>query len=258
VIDLTALEFATPLDLVALACLVGSAREGTQVRIHPPRAPLVANYLLRMDLPNAFAANVQVVPAFAPETPRDETPGLIELTCVRAADDLESINTRLFARLESALSEEALRAVIKIIAELLDNARTHGGSAMGTYLAAQYYTGATSGMPPGFWIAVGDAGVGVRESLALNPAHQDLDDTAAIRVASQPGVSGLTDTARGLGLLDVRTNAGRLAPGQVITLSGRGEGHFFVGPAGATARYRTRPTKITGTWTLALAGRRDS
>jgi|GEM_PF-2985726 len=253
-IDLQDLAFATPLDLVGLASLVSSAPPESRIRLRPPADPLVANYLRRMDLLPILAPRVTVEPEFALETPREQTPGLIELRHIASAAEVGSVNDRLFAELERVLPYPSHRAVFEIIAELLENASSHGASASGAYLAAQFYTGRTSGMPRGFWIAVADAGIGVRAHLGQNPAFRQLDDADAIRVASQLGVSGTNDAGRGLGLKDIRSRAGHSSGGQVVTLSGRGEGHFFVGPHGATARYRTRPTAICGTWTLALAG----
>lgn len=253
-IDLRDLAFATPLDLVALASLISSAPPESRIRVRPPADPLVSNYLRRMDLLPAIASKVTFDPDFSPETLREKTPGLIELTHVASAAEVEAVNVRLFAQLEQVLPYPSHRAVFEIIAELLENATSHGISPSGAYLAAQFYTGRTSGMPRGFWIAVADAGIGVRAHLAQNATFRHLDDAEAIRVASQLGVSGTNDAGRGLGLKDIRARAGRSSAGQVVTLSGRGEGRFFVGPHGATARYRTRSTAICGTWTLALAG----
>ena len=253
VVDLSKLEFATPFDLVALASLLTSSREGSAVTLIPPTDDQVSNYLQRMNLPAALDGRVVVAPAFGPETPRDETPSLIELASVRRAQDVQPIIDRLMPKLVTVLPEPACRDVFRIISELLENAATHGDSAVGSFIAAQYYTGATSGMPPGFWIGVADAGVGFRAHMARNAAYRDLDSIGAIRVASQPGVSSSGDPNRGLGLASVRRAAGHGSRGDVIIRSGNGEGHFFVGPQGATARYRPLP-KIEGTWILALAG----
>lgn len=254
VIDASKLEFASPLDLVGIASLIASSARDASVRLIPPTDPNVANYLLRMDLPSGFDGRVRVDPSFAPETPRDDTPALIEVTSVQDLSAVDVISSRVFRRLERVLPTNTCYQVLQIIGELLENAATHGSSPNGTFLAAQYYTGTSSGMPPGFWIAVADAGIGIRTHLANNPAYKGLTDLDAIRVASQPRVSGTTDTTRGWGLTSVREAAGHAAPGRVVIRSGRAEGWFFVGPAGNTARYRLRTPAISGTWVLALAG----
>jgi hypothetical protein len=253
VVDLSQLLFATPLDLVALACLLTSAGDGAGVTLIPPVDAQVSNYLQRMDLPGSFDGRVVISPAFVPETPRDETPSLIELTRVRSLQDVQPIIDRLMPKLATVLPAAACGHVFQIISELLENAATHGESAVGSFIAAQYYTGATSGMPPGFWIGVADAGVGFRAHMARKAEYRDLDSIEAIRIASQPGFSSSDDPSRGLGLASVRRAAGHEARGVVIIRSGDGEGRFFVGPQGATARYRPLP-KIQGTWVLALAG----
>jgi hypothetical protein len=247
------LAFATPLDLVAMASLLTTASDRAGVTLIPPVDAGVSNYLQRMDLPASIDGRVVVSPAFAPETPRDETPSLIELTRVRRTQDVQPIIDRLMPKLATVLPEVSCRDVFRIISELLENAATHGQSAVGSFIAAQYYSGATSGMPPGFWIGVADAGVGFRAHMARKAEYRDLDSIDAIRIASQPGVSSSDDPSRGLGLASVRRAAGHEARGVVIIRSGDGEGRFFVGPHGATARYRPLP-KIQGTWVLALAG----
>jgi hypothetical protein len=260
VIDLSDLVFASPLDLVGLASLISAAPVEATIQIIPPTSDPVANYLLRMDLPAVVGDRVAVEPPFGPEWPRDEAPALIELTHLQHAADVEAISTRVWDRLARHLPGETCINLFKIIGELVDNAATHGESPSGTFLAAQYYSGRTSGMPEGFWIAVSDAGIGVRAHLAQNPRHRHLDDVRAIQAAVQPRVSGTSDVQRGWGLVSVRREAGREAAGRLIIRSGKGEGWFFVGPDGtSTARYRVHDRPVAGTWILALAGsRRDS
>lgn len=257
VIDLSDLAFASPLDLVGLASLITAAPVETTIRLIPPSSEPVANYLLRMDMPAVLNGRVVVEPPFAPEWARDETPALIELTRLRHAADVEAISARVWDRLTRHLPGETCINLFKIIGELVDNAASHGESPSGTFLAAQYYSGRTSGMPEGFWIAVADAGIGVRAHLAQNPRHRHLDDVRAIQAAVQPRVSGTADAQRGWGLVSVRREAGREAAGRVVIRSGKGEGWFFVGPDGTrTARYRVHERPVTGTWILALAGSR--
>lgn len=256
VIDLTDLEFASPLDIAALASLISTAPAEAMIELVPPASEPVANYLLRMELPAVLGDRVLIKPPFASEWPRDETPALIELAHIRRSTDLEIISARVWDRLTQHMPTDTCVNLFKIIGELVDNAATHGASPSGTFLAAQYYTGRTSGMPEGFWIAVADAGVGVRAHLAQNPRHRDLDDVHAIQAAVQPRVTGTDDVKRGWGLVSVRQEAGREAAGRLIIRSGTGEGWFFLGPDGtSTARYRVRELPVKGTWILALAGR---
>ena len=194
VVDLSLLAFATPLDLVALACLLNSAGDGAGVTLIPPTDPQVSNYLQRMDLPAFFDGRVVVSPGWVPETPRDETPSLIELTRVRRTQDVQAIIDRLMPKLMTVLPGAACRQVFQIISELLENAATHGESAVGSFIAAQYYTGATSGMPPGFWIGVADAGVGFRAHMARN--WSTATSTASMRSASLPNRASVVPAIR--------------------------------------------------------------
>ncbi len=256
-LDLSDLVFATPFDLVGLAALVHATPPSRNVVVVPPRRPGVANYLQRMDLFLVLDGRVRVVPALAPELPRDPGPALVELRRLDRPDEIDDDASMLWPRLRAKLPYEVCRGLFEILGELVDNAATHGRGAAGTFVAAQYYSGATSGMPEGFWIGVADGGIGIRDHLRHNPRYFAVEsDIAAIRFSVQPWVTGTTDR-RGWGLRTVLEKAGALAPGRVVIRSGIGEGAFSVNRGGATtAHYRTHEPGIPGTWVHVLAGHR--
>lgn len=107
-LDLSQLAFATPLDLVAIASLLNSA-SSSQLTLIPPTSPFVANYLLRMDLGHSLGEAVSVSPPFPQETPRDETPSLIEVTRVKADVDVQPIIERLMPKLATVLPDASCR-----------------------------------------------------------------------------------------------------------------------------------------------------
>ena len=258
VLDLSGLTFASPFDLVGLATLVLATPPEYEIGLTPPSDAGVANYLLRMDLLRLVESRVHVDPPFAPEQPRVGSPALIELRALAYPDQFDDESEDLWPRLLSRLPQAVCVALFEILGELVDNAATHGRSPCGTLIAAQYYSGATSGMPEGFWIGVADAGIGIRNHLRQNPAYAAKvpTDAAAIRLAVRRGVTGTVDR-RGYGLPTALAEAGSLAPGRVTIRSGTGEATFYVGASCVeTARYRVaRP--IPGTWVHVLAGHRD-
>jgi len=253
--DLGDLSFVTPFDLVSLAVLAGAAREDLHLRVVPPVDTQVCAYLQRMDLFTVLGRRIRVEPDLPEERPREADRALIELHRLEHPDEIDDLSKEFWPRLRSRLPQEVCANLFEILGELVDNAATHGASAAGSFIAAQYYSGATSGMPEGMWIGVGDAGIGIRSHLAGNPRHSGLpSDVAAIQLAVQKWVTGTADR-RGWGLVKVLEAAGEAAPGIVVIRSGRGEGRFYVGPTGTrTARYRYLPHRTPGTSVHVLAG----
>jgi hypothetical protein len=132
------------------------------------------------------------------------------------------------------------------IGELLDNACTHAASPIGAYVAAQTYTGTTSGRR-GLELAVVDAGQGVLAHLRQNPQHRTVPDAAtALRHAVQPGVTGTSDR-RGYGFSDTLSAAGDAGIGRLVLRSGDGLGRITVGRR-RERQYLTCPQEVQGTW----------
>lgn len=253
--DLRGLSFLTPFDLVGLAVLVGASRPGLRLTITPPAEPNACAYLQRMNVFSVLQSRIRIHPDLPAEGPREPNRALIELHRLEHPDDIDDLSREFWPRLRSRLPQEICANTFQILGELVDNAATHGRSPVGTYIAAQYYSGATSGMPEGMWIGVADAGVGVRSHLARNPRYREpRSDAAAIQLAVRKWVTGTRDR-RGWGLVQVLELAGEAAPGMVVIRSGRGEGRFYVGPTGTrTARYRRLAHRTPGTWVHVLAG----
>ncbi|HYN50701.1 MAG TPA: hypothetical protein VES62_07230 [Thermoleophilaceae bacterium] len=253
--DLASLTFVTPFDLAGLAVLVGAAGPELDLAVVPPADPNVCAYLQRMDLFAVLGNRIRVEPDLPEEGPREPNRALIELHRLEHPDEIDDLSREFWPRLRSRLPQKVCANLFEILGELVDNAATHGASPVGSFIAAQYYSGATSGMPEGMWIGVGDAGIGIRAHLAGNPAYSGLpSDVAAIRRSVQKWVTGTSDR-RGWGLVQVLETAGESAPGIVVIRSGRGEGRFYVGPTGTrTARYRRLARRIPGTWIHVLAG----
>ena len=143
---------------------------------------------------------------------------------------------------------EMSRALFDVLGELIDNAVSHGRSAVGTFVCVQHYTGATSQLPPGIWAGVADGGVGIPRHLRGNAEYADIDqDHELIRLARRPWVTGTRDR-RGWGLVEVFEAAAVTGGGELLIRSGKGEGRFRVGPGRPPwARYRPLPRRWPGT-----------
>lgn len=245
-LDLAHLEFASPLDVAGLALLASCVDASPTVV--PPEDESVTAYLAAMGLPAAIRWEIDVSPA-------TDIGFSIPVRRLTHPDEWDDTLGEMLEPMHKNLGAELANSVQQILGELGDNAGSHGASSAGYFLAGQHYTGKTSQMVSGIWLAVVDAGVGIREHLSGRPEYEDIDtDHAAIRLAVQPGVTG-TYPPRGYGLVDVRRYAGRQAPGRVLIRSGTGYGVLYPAPKGTgrTARYGELP-HIPGTWVMVLAG----
>jgi hypothetical protein len=102
----------------------------------------------------------------------------------------------VWERLEGGADGEVVNQLFEATGELGLNVVEHAGSPAGGFVAAQRYK---AGMPEDrIIVAVGDVGVGIRES--LRPRYGDMTEDEAIRRAIQWHVSRIPDEGRGQGL----------------------------------------------------------
>lgn len=234
-IDLTEVSLLTPFDIVAIASL----RARLQIEGNPPELILPHDDAVREYMSAAGLLGGETAPA------QGLVIGLRQLPNADAWDDLlPEIIPDLFGGLpDGNLARRGLDA----LSELIDNAGTHGLSAAGAFVCAQYYRGAD--LPAGLWLAVADAGPGIPAHLRLNPLYAGLEqDEQLIRLARRPWVTGTRDR-RGWGLVSVFESAAGSRGGEVLIRSGGGEGFFRPRPQGPPyARYYARKPRLPGTW----------
>lgn len=244
-LDLRELTWATPFDAAVTACLYRLAESrGRKVRVLLPRDKRVRRYLVDLGV------NEHVRGRWGPAGGSQIHPPLVPLTRLDGPEEWDDLLPGLWPHVRHELGDSRVAdSLFDILGELVDNATTHGESEVGTFLCAQQYTGMTSGLEPGIWIGVADAGVGIPDHLRRRRRYVDIDeDEDLIRLARQPWVTGTSDR-RGWGLVEVFREAAAVGLSQVIIRSGRGEGRFRLTEGRPPwARYDRLERRVAGTW----------
>lgn len=247
VIDARRLVFAGPLELAATVALAHAARAGGHGTTFLTAAdPNVTGYLQRMDVIRLMPPDTVIDGRLPAERRSDLASALLEVSPLDP-ETAEDMATKLGRLAAAHFSTATASKIFAAVGELIDNAVDHGASTEGAFVAAQVYTGATSGRR-GFEVAICDTGVGVLTHLRRNPAHVDLPDAAsALACAFQPGVSGTIDK-RGNGLNDLLSQ---------LEFGGLARFHLRSGDGLATVTVRGRrrvkhahrtTTLVKGTW----------
>lgn len=247
VVDARNLLFASPLDVAAIIALTRRAdNRGRSVTLVMPTDVNVGSYLQRMDVLRQLPTSAQVLGTIPAEVRSDCSDVLVEVSPL-SATTAQSLVARL-GRLASAhFAPASAAAVFRSIGELIDNATSHGGSRLGAFLAAQAYTGATTGRP-GFEFAVCDTGIGIREHLRSNPKFRKIPDaTSAIACALQPGVTG-TGEQRGYGLSDLLRVTSDGGTGRLVLRSEDGIASVVLRRDQRRRAITTATPAISGTW----------
>jgi hypothetical protein len=144
---------------------------------------------------------------------RDRRDTLIELQPFADPHGSERLATFIWERLEGAVDGEVVNQLSEATGELGQNVVEHAGSPVGGFVAAQRYR---AGAPEErIVVAVGDVGVGIRES--LRPRYGEMTDGEAITQAIRWNLSRVPEAGRGQGLPGivegVRGMTGRLETG---------------------------------------------
>jgi hypothetical protein len=249
-IDATKLEFACPLDLAGIVATAHwAATESMPVTLRLPFEEAARSYLQRMDVMRLMPSRTRVVGRASSETRANLQDRLLEVTRVTpdTVDGVGETLGRLVTAFYANYSGAAGHIVYRACGELLANATEHGQSTAGAFVAAQTYTGGTTGVPR-LEFAVCDTGIGVLAHLRRNPSFTYLArDDIALAKAIEAGVSGVAGD-RGHGLSDLIDHTRRYGSVQFEMRSGCGE-ITVVGTADASrSRQGSRSDQTSGTW----------
>jgi hypothetical protein len=158
------LRFACPLDLAGIVATAHwASAESMSVALKLPWETTAASYLQRMDVMRLMPSRTRVAGRVSPEHRTDLQDRLLEVTPLTPenANDVGERLGRLVAAYYASYSDGIGRIVYRACGELIANAVEHGSSTAGAFIAAQTYTGGTTGSPR-LEFAVCDTGVGVR------------------------------------------------------------------------------------------------
>lgn len=199
IVDLRRLGWMDPFGLVAVACVGDAAdRAGREVEFHAPTDPTRANYIARMGL-SAHLDRVGIDHGLPSVTHHDVSGRLVELMKFFSERGVEELCRLIYERLEEGGPTQGVAGdLYEAIAELGNNAVEHAGVAYGL-MAAQVYERGTPDQRVVF--AVGDVGIGIRESLRAG-GYEPRNDREALRLALRNDVSTSREAGRGHGLPD--------------------------------------------------------
>ncbi len=247
VLDARRLLFAGPLDLAAIVALAhAAAAEQTEVALVTPEDVNVAAYLQRMDVVRRMPAGIEIEGSLPDEQRTDRSRVLLEVSAMSAVT-VDGLVNRLGRMISEHFAGAVAGLVFRGVGELIDNAVSHGDSRIGAFVAAQSYTGATSGRP-GFEFAVCDTGIGVLDHLRGNPKYALVPDAqTALACAIQPGVTG-TSEPRGYGLADLLQITRGGGVGRLVLRSGNGIASVALRRQSRRDAYAAATPPIMGTW----------
>lgn len=207
VVDLRRCIFVDTYVLVTLLTVITVAcgEAGYTVRLRLPVRQSARTYFARMHFFDLLPEEVVMDGPLPTVTERGAY--LMPLTRLniqggeQAVDDLASF---VWPQLPWQLAERFTAA----LAEIASNVVAHSGSTVG-FVAGQRYEKAYQGrLPPRLHLVVGDAGIGIRASLAAAlPEVASMSEVEAVRYALTPGVTAKPGVHSGVGLSTVRDYA---------------------------------------------------
>ena len=235
-LDLRTVSFFDPYGIVALTVFLQSLPESAlPVSFSMPEFPLAKGqkpsergpvaYLTLMGFWEEIGSKLAVPAALLPVRPQfsEDKNVLIDLTLMHTRDAVNVMLRKTGELLQTlGFGPVAKMHVLQVLSELSGNVLDHAQSEIGGVVTSQIYRSKRSGIRY-LVMSIGDAGIGVRRSLAANMALADRleGDAQALGVAVQPGASRFASGGHGGGLPRVLEIARRYS-GRVAFRSGRG------------------------------------
>lgn len=149
-------------------------------------------------------------------------------TQIRTTDDLKTTIANLVPLLHAPA--EVADPIRYVFSEMVRNSLEHSQSPVGAFVCAQYFkeSGTIS-------IGIADSGIGVRSSMSRS--HSVIDDQSAIRLALQPGITGVTSRFGGN---EYNAGAGLFFTKSIATLS---RNYFIIYSGNSAFRLMKTPKK---------------
>jgi len=246
----TQLASADPLVLsaVAAACHWIASRGKTVELV----APAMCRHLDEMRLFDCLPPDTIVSNREGPPTPVEVRKALLPVRRLESSDDVNRAveDFRTNAEAYGGWPAGAVKTRLWIsLSELLDNAREHSDSPIGSYAGA--WLDDEEGP---LRLAVVDLGIGIPDHLRRRAAYGHLSDQAALREAMKEGVSGVESRERGMGFVHVKKEARAVSSGQLMIRAGGAQLATRFSKR-REARESSAVDPFPGTWTYLLASR---
>lgn len=179
-VDLGQFEVAEIWGLTALS--VPARKDGPEpIRVHDDPSHQTARF--------ARAVGFFDVVAGRPSQLRGEEGKTVKLTRVTSTTAIEPIADQISKLLVASELEDTRKTIYYVLVELLRNVLQHSRDPLGGVVAAQRHSGGRSLNRPVIQVAVGDAGIGIYES--LKASHPSLNaPREALEKALWPHFSG--------------------------------------------------------------------
>jgi hypothetical protein len=227
-IDLSACNFIDPFGIVGLLFLLRhAASHYFTVICDLPKTEAVREYLNVMGLFRQAGEYAVFNPAPAEDGGENIGTGCdfaLALTPIRSEDDVAAVVRELIVRVRTILTRNLqynstlLNKICVALAEICQNIPQHSGDW--GMVALQSYRSRNGRGDRFVKLAVGDLGIGIKNSLVSRPGSVRMSDSAAIRAALRFGISRFGEPGRGLGLAAVAAQAKALG-GSLQVRSGR-------------------------------------
>ncbi|MBV9468030.1 MAG: hypothetical protein JO316_08400 [Abitibacteriaceae bacterium] len=235
-LDLSSMEFIDPYGMAGLTLFLNHlppaslpvhltlqnwpGDEGTASRLYSGSVA----YLTRMNFWDAVTPTLDVKPEQLPVRPARvvDRNVLIEITILRTHEAISAMLRKTGEILQNlSYTVPARGHILEVLSELCSNVLLHAQSDFGCVAAMQTYCNRKGTRY--IVMGIGDAGIGIRRSLAANPALANRlhSDAQALGVAVQPGASRFATGGHGGGLPRVLEIAKRYN-GRVSFRSGTG------------------------------------
>lgn len=237
-LDLTNVSFMDPFGMVALVLFINHLPdEARPARLRmagfdwengeqstPGSGHNAASYLTRMNFWDAVFERIDAPPGKIPLRPKNliDKNVLLEVTNFRTHDVITTMLHQTGEILQNlGYTVTARGHVLEVLSELCSNVLLHANTLFGGVAAMQTYRN-RAGVRY-VVLSMGDAGIGVRKSLAHNPSLSGRleSDAQALGVAVQAGASRFGTGGHGGGLTRVLEIAKRYG-GQIAFRSGEG------------------------------------
>lgn len=210
-VDLSRIEFIDSFGITYLAACFENCRGSSKVRVRPPARQAVNNYLQDAGLYEAIGLGEH----FRPRIPKEDR---VDLKHVKGFEPLFVDSLLNFLESLQPFAPGLKESMRMSLLELVQNFAEHSGSVSGAWVSGQRYKSRIT-------LCVIDLGRGIPALLRTVGKYRRYRDSHLVELATEEGVSSVTESSRGLGLSTIRRFV-RVNRGMLTIVAGRGRVRF--------------------------------